>query len=106
MLEQVCYLSWRYLLAGDGESLCVLRMLYAVSAIRYTCSNIGCSLHCVNTFSPLRPSKEFLQRLDPESDEGSSGLELDLNTESAMDDFGSPNSSGIESGSEGDFLPL
>ena len=48
-------------------------------------------------------TQEFL-RLDPESDadsEDSSGVELDLHAESAMDEFCSPGSSGIESGSEG-----
>ena len=49
-------------------------------------------------------AQEFL-RLDPESDahsEDSSGVELDLHAESAMDEFCSPGSSGIESGSEGE----
>jgi len=81
--------------------------MYLISAIRYGYANICCSLGCVkilfrSSLPPPSSLKEFLQRLEPESDEASSGLELDMHTESAMDDFGSPNSSGIESGSEGD----
>ena len=49
-------------------------------------------------------TQDFLH-LDLESDahsEDSLGVELDLHAESAMDEFCSPGSSGIESGSEGE----